>query len=148
MLCRVFLKRYTLDHNMCSFRYSSLTISYKNTILVSCYQKNDGISFFYFFKQIYSGKVIGVVLMYRKHKSVSIFYEKLETLNAREEVGIILGDFNLNAQDPQVFQHISSVLVISNFYFIIVSIEMASTMIRRLWLNHFFKQILLKFFRS
>ena len=61
--------------------------------------------------------------MYRKHKSVSIFYEKLETLNAREEVGIILGDFNLNAQDPQVFQHISSVLVISNFYFITVSTE-------------------------
>ena len=86
--------------------------------------------------------------MYRKHKSVSIFYEKLETLNAREEVGIILGDFNLNAQDPQVFQHISSVLVISNFYFITVSTEMASTLIRRLWLNHFFKQILLKFFKS
>ena len=41
--------------------------------------------------------------MYRKHKSASIFYEKLETLNAREEVGIILGDFNLNAHVPQVF---------------------------------------------
>ena len=52
--------------------------------------------------------------MYRKHtKRVSLFYENLETLNAREEVDIILGDFNLNTQDPQVFQHISSVL--SNF---------------------------------
>ena len=145
MLCRVFLKRYTLDHNMCSFRYSSLTVPYKNTILVSCHQKNDGISFFYFFKQIYSGKVISVILMHRKHtESVSIFYEKLGTLNAREEVSIILEDFNLNAQDPQAFQHIYSVLVISNFYFIIVSIEMASTLIRCLWLNHFLTQILPK----
>ena len=42
-----------------------------------------------------------MVLMYRKYtESVSLFYEKFETLNARGKVDIILGDFNLNAQDP------------------------------------------------
>ena len=49
--------------------------------------------------------------MYRKHtESVSLFYKKLETLNAGEEVDFILGDFNLNTQDLQVFLYISSVL--------------------------------------
>ena len=52
--------------------------------------------------------------MYRKYaESVSLFHKKLQTLNAKEEVDIILEDFNLNAQDPQVLQDISSVL--SNF---------------------------------
>ena len=52
-----------------------------------------GFHFFQVFKQTYSGKVISVVLMYSKQtESVSLFYEKLETLSAREEV-IILGDF-------------------------------------------------------
>ena len=59
-------------------------------------------------------KVISVVLMYRKYiESVSLFHEKLETFKAREEVDVILREFNLNAQDPQDFQDISSVL--SNF---------------------------------
>ena len=65
-------------------------------------------------KQTYSRKVVSVVLMYRKYtESVSLFYEKLETLNARKEVDIILQNFDLNAQDPEVFQDTSSVL--SNF---------------------------------
>ena len=49
--------------------------------------------------------------MYKKYtESVSSLYEKLETLNAREEVDIIVENFNLNAQDSQVFQDISRVL--------------------------------------
>ena len=54
------------------------------------------------------------------YRSVLLFYEKLETLNAREEVDIILGDFNLNAQDPQCFKIFLVSLVISNFCLIIV----------------------------
>ena len=109
---RGFLK--SIDHNISSCRYYSLAICYKSTVLVSCHQKYDGISFFQVFKQTYSGKIISVVLMYRKYaESVSLFHEKLQTLNAKEEVDIILEDFNLNAQDPQVLQDISSVL--SNF---------------------------------
>ena len=102
------LEEDALDHNTSSFKYSSLAICYKSTIPVSCHQqKNDRISFFQVFEQTYSGKVISVVLMYRKYtESVSLFYEKLETLNAREEVDIILGDFILNSQDPQLFQDI------------------------------------------
>ena len=102
------LEEHALDHNTSSFKYSSLAICYKRTVPVSCHQqKNDRILFFQVFEQTYSGKVISVVLMYRKYtESVSLFYEKLETLNAREEVDIILGDFSLNAQDPQVFQDI------------------------------------------
>ena len=95
------LEEYTLDHNVSSFIYSILVIFHKSIILVSCHQKNDGISFYYFFKQTYSGKVISVVLMYIKHtESVLLFYEKL--VNAREEVDIILEEFNLNPQDSQV----------------------------------------------
>ena len=59
--------------------------------------------------------------MYRKYpNSVSLFYENLETLNARKKVDIILGDFNLNAQDPQVFQDIlrvsSNFQLLSHYY--------------------------------
>ena len=59
------LEEYTLDHNISSFRYSSLALCYKSTNLVSCHQKDYGISFSYFFRHIYSGKIISVVLMYR-----------------------------------------------------------------------------------
>ena len=44
------LEGYTLDHNISSFRYSSLAICYKSTILVS---SHDGISFFQSFKQTF-----------------------------------------------------------------------------------------------
>ena len=108
------LEEYTLDHNISIFRYSSLALCYKSTNLVSCHQKDYGISFSYFFRQIYSGKIISVVLMYRKHtESVWLFYERLENINAREETDVILWDFNLNAQDLQEFQCFSSIL--SNF---------------------------------
>ena len=108
---------HTIDHNISNFRFSSLAICCKSTILVSCHHENDGTSFFQVFRQTYSGKVINVVFMYRKcTESVSLFYEKLETLNAREEVDIILGNLNLNSQDPQVFQDIPSVL--SDFQFL------------------------------
>ena len=88
------LKEYTLDHNISSFRYFSIAICYKSTILVSSHEKNDGVLFSQVFEQTYSGKVIRVELMHRKYtESVSLFYEKSETLNAREEVDIILRDF-------------------------------------------------------
>ena len=41
------LEEYTLDHDLSSFIYSSLTICYES--IVSCHQKNDGISFFHVF---------------------------------------------------------------------------------------------------
>ena len=47
------LEKYTLDHKISSFRYSSFAICYKSTILISCPQKNDGISFFQSFKQTF-----------------------------------------------------------------------------------------------
>ena len=108
---QIILKEYTVDDNISSFRYSSLAICYKSTILVSCHQKNDRILiFFQVFKQTYSGEVITVVLMCRKiYRKCFIFYEKLETLNAREKVDIILEHFHLNSQDPQVFQDVSGV---------------------------------------
>ena len=70
------LEDYTLDHNISSFRYSSLVICYKSTILVSCHQKNDGILFFQVFKQTYSGEVISVVLMYKKCTEVFYYFMK------------------------------------------------------------------------
>ena len=44
-----------------------------------------------------------------KYEIYRKFYQKLETLKAKKEVDIILGVFSLNAQDPQLFQYISSV---------------------------------------
>ena len=43
------LEEYTLDHNISSFRYSSIAICYESTILVSCHQKSYGILFFQVF---------------------------------------------------------------------------------------------------
>ena len=44
-----------------------------------------------------------------KYEICRKFYQNLETLKAKKEVDIILGVFSLNAQDPQLFQHIPSV---------------------------------------
>ena len=58
-----------------------------------------------------------MILIYKKYtENVSLFHEKLETLNAKGEVDIILGVFHLNAQNQQMFQHIS--IVLSNFHFL------------------------------
>ena len=47
------LEEYTLNHNVSSFRYSSLAICYKSTDFISFHWKNDGILFFQFFKQTF-----------------------------------------------------------------------------------------------
>ena len=74
---QIILKEYTVDDNISSFRYSSLAICCKSTILVSCHQKNDRILiFFQVFKQTYSGEVITVVLMYRKYTESASFFMK------------------------------------------------------------------------
>ena len=84
--------------------------------------------------------------MYRKHReSVSLLCEKLETLNAKDEINIILGVFNLDAQDSQVFQHISSVC--SNFQILSdnythLNGSHIDQVLGQLWLSHLFKQIL------
>ena len=51
-----------------------------------------GFHFFQAFKQMYSGKVINVVLMYRKYtESVSLFKEKLETLMQEKKLILYAG---------------------------------------------------------
>ena len=61
--------------------------------------------------------------MYRKHtESVSLLCEKLETLNAKDEIDIMLGVFNLDAKTHKCFNIFLVSAVISKFYLIIIPI--------------------------
>ena len=59
----------------------------------------------------FSNKINGIALLYRKHSStLSSFYEVLTILNDHEDIGILLGDFNLDVLDSYLHEQLISTL--------------------------------------
>ena len=57
-----------------------------------------------FCKPSSSEHVLCVTLIYRKHDSaLSSFYENLETLNNNTSLNFIIGDFNLDALNEEIY---------------------------------------------
>ena len=105
------LHEFSVECNMDNHYFSSLAICYQGSIKICDHQKFDGISIVKVHKSTFSNKIIGIVLLYRKHSpTLSSFYEALTIVNDHEDISIILGDFNLDVLDSDVHKQLINTL--------------------------------------
>ena len=96
------------------FRFSSLAIAYRISVQIYSHEGSDGIFILRFCKPSSSEHVLCMALIYRKHSSVlSSFYENLETLNNNTNLNFIIGDFNLDVLNVEIYVALCNIL--SNF---------------------------------
>ena len=106
------LDHFSISFNMSDYRFSSLTICYQKSVLLQCHQKGEGISVIKLCKPTYSNDCVSIAKLYRR-QYFDKFFSNLELLNNFSEINIVLGDFNLDALNPGLFEQISNTL--SNF---------------------------------
>ena len=105
------LHEFSVDFNVNNHCFSSLAICYQGSIKMCDHQKFDGISIAKGHKSTFSKKIIGIALHYRKSSStLSSFYEALTILNDKEDISIILSDFNLDVLDSDVHEQLINTL--------------------------------------
>ena len=76
-----------------------------------CHQKGEGTSVIKLCKPTYSNDCVSIAILYRRQLStIPAFSSYLELLNDSSEINIVLGDFNLDALDPGLFEQISYTL--------------------------------------
>ena len=89
---------------MNDYRFSSLTICYQKSILLRCHQK-DVIKLCYF------NYCVSIAIIYRRQLSViPAFLQSSELLNKSSEINDVLGDFNLDVLDHELFEQMSNTL--------------------------------------
>ena len=92
-----------IEFNSCAYKFSSLAVCYKNSVELLLHEKHDGVSFIEIRKSTFSSAHIRVALIYRINgSSIQNFYEKIGQLVNFKNFDFIMGDFNLNALDPQI----------------------------------------------
>ena len=97
--------------NLSDYRFSSLAICYQKSVLLQCHQKGEGISVIKLCKPTYSNDCVSIVILYRRQLStIPAFFANLELLNNSSEINIVLGNFNLDALDPGLFEQIRNTL--------------------------------------
>ena len=111
------LDQFSISFNMSDYRFSSLAICYQKSVLLQCHQEDEGISVIKPCKPTYSNDCVSIAILYRRQLStIPAFFSNLELLNNSSEINIVLGDFNLDALDPGLFEQISNTL--SKFYLV------------------------------
>ena len=108
------LQNFSIVFNNSLSQHSSLAIAFRDSVEILRHDKNDGISALTFCKPSCCHGNIGVALIYRKNSStLSSFYRNLEILNNHINLNFILGDFNLDAFNPEILVRLRNIL--SNF---------------------------------
>ena len=101
------LTDFQVCYNNCDYcRFQSLALGYKQSVLVSDMLKCQVYLFFSLEKPQFSGKVLKVALLYRKPMYVNeVFFNRVENLVLRNDIDILLGDFNIDALDSNNNNH-------------------------------------------
>ena len=108
---QTFFYQFSISFNMSNYCFSSSVICYQKSVLLQCHRNGEGISVIKLCKPIYSNDCVNIVILYRKELSIiPVFFSNLELLNNSTEINIVLGDFNLDALDPGLFEKISNTL--------------------------------------
>ena len=85
---------------------------YKSQIEILKYHHTAGMSLIEFQKSSFSQDCIRLLLVYRKNNScLTVFYDTLMDILQSNNVHIVLGDFNLNAQDQAQTNTLSQILL-------------------------------------
>ena len=108
---QIIFDKFSISFNMSDYRFSSLAIHYQKSVLMQCHQKGEGISVIRLCKPTYSNDCVSIAILYRRQLStIPAFFLNLELLHSSSEINIVLGDFNLDALDPGLFEQISNTL--------------------------------------
>ena len=84
---------------------------YTDTIDLLYHEKHNGVSFIKLRKSSFLNTAVKIVLIYRVNgTSIQKYYEKLQQLITLESFDFIMGDFNLNALDPEINRIICQIL--------------------------------------
>ena len=111
------LNAFSCLHNNCADKFQSTSFCYKSNVDVVNYHHSTGISVIDFKKSLFSPDPIRLVIVYRKNNTcLSTFYNTLADIVQLDNIHVILGDFNINAQDPaqdnllQIFQNYQQIV--------------------------------------
>ena len=100
-----------LELNSSPYKFSSLAILYTDTIDLVYHEKHNGVSFIKLRESCFLNTAVKIVWIYRVNgTSIQTFYEKLQQLINLESFDFIMGDFNLNALDPEINRIICQML--------------------------------------
>ena len=89
-------------HNISADKFQSISVCHKSHVEVIDYHHITGISIINFKKISFSSDPIKIILLYRKNNaSLATFYNTLNDILQLGTVHLILGDFNINAQDQE-----------------------------------------------
>ena len=96
------LTNFNYLHNKCDDKFQSLSFCYKSHVEIIDYHHTTGVSIIDFKKTLFSSDPIKIVLLYRKNITcLSSFYHTLADIMQLGTVHVLLGDFNINAQDQE-----------------------------------------------
>ena len=94
---------YNIELNSSPYKFSSLAMLYTNTLKILNHEKHNGVSLIKIKKPSFTDHPMKIVLLYRINgTSIQDFFEKLQQLIDSEIFDCIMGDFNLNALDPEI----------------------------------------------
>ena len=100
-----------LELNSSPYKFSILAILYTDTIDLLYHEKHNGVSFIKLRKSSFLNTAVKIVFIYRINgTSIQKFCEELQQLINLESFDFIMGDFNLNALDPEIKRIICQIL--------------------------------------
>ena len=94
------LHQFDIIHNKCIDKFQSLSICLKPDVDIIQYTHTTGISVIEFKKCSFLPTSFKIILLYRKNNTcLSSFYDAIRNVMHTDKIHIVLGDFNINAQD-------------------------------------------------
>ena len=89
-------------HNIAADKFQSISFCYKSHVEIINYHYVTGISIIDFKKTPFQSDPINIVLLYRKNNACLLtFYRTLNDILQLYTIHLIMGDFNVNAQDQE-----------------------------------------------
>ena len=102
------LSNFAYLHNNSNDKYQSITFCYKAHVEIVNHHYSTGISIVEFKKTSFSPDPI--VIVYRKNDScLTTFYHTISEILQLDTIQVVLGDFNINAQDPIQVDRLSKI---------------------------------------
>ena len=106
------LHHFQFCHNKCNDKFQSISFCYKPFIEILQYHHSAGISVIEFKKSSFFPHSIKLLIVYRKNNTcLTSFYDTLIDITQSNEFHIVLGDFNINAQDHAGANALSQIFI-------------------------------------
>ena len=104
------LSNFSYLHNNSNDKYQSISFCYKAHVEIVNHHSSTGMSVVEFKKTSFLPDPITIVLIYCKNNTcLTSFYHALSDIVQLDTVNVVLGDFNINAQDPAQVERLTEI---------------------------------------